>query len=111
METINVDSVKDTRAFGYHFNGYIKVPADGLYGFSLKSNDGAKFYLDDNLIIDNDGAHRAQESLVKVGLKKGYHSIKLDYFQQGRAKSLVLRWEGPGIENQEIPGSALFHKK
>ena len=96
METMNVDSVKDTRAFGYHFNGYIKVPADGLYGFSLKSNDGA---------------HRAQESLAHVGLKKGFHSIKLDYFQQGRAKSLVLKWEGPGFENQEIPKGALYHQE
>ena len=111
IETINIDAVKDERPFGYNYKGYIKIPKDGLYTFYLESNDGALFYLDNKLAIDNGKPHRAQESFTKIGLQKGFHSIKLDYFQMGLAKSLVLKWEGPGIEKQEIPASALFHKK
>lgn len=110
IETINIDAVKDERPFGYHYKGYIKIPKDGLYTFSLESNDGAVFYLDNKMIIDNGKPHRSQESFGKVGLKKGYHEIKLDYFQMGLAKSLLLQWEGPNVNKEEVPASVLFHK-
>ena len=110
IETINIDAVKDERPFGYHYKGYIKIPKDGLYTFYLESNDGAVFYMDNKMIIDNGKPHRAQESFGKIGLKKGYHKIKLDYFQMGLAKSLILQWEGPEVIKEEVPASALFHK-
>jgi hexosaminidase len=62
-------------------------------------------------IIDNDGGHRSQVLTSKIGLKKGWHPIRVDYFQQGLAKNLILTWEGPGIEKQVVPASVLFHKK
>ncbi|VAX29570.1 Beta-hexosaminidase, partial [hydrothermal vent metagenome] len=110
METFNVDAVKDERPFGYNFEGYIKVLETGVYEFSLEANDGAVLYINDQLIIDNDGGHRAQKLFSKVGLKKGWHPIKLDYFQQGLAKSLTLTWEGPGVETQAVPKDVLYHK-
>jgi len=109
IETINIDAIKDERPFGYHYKGFIKIPKDGLYTFYLESNDGAVFYIDNKMIIDNGKPHRAQESFGKVGLQKGFHAIKLDYFQMGNAKSLILKWEGPGIKKQEIPTEVLFH--
>ena len=110
METFNVNAVKDQRPFGYNFEGYIKVQETGIYEFSLEANDGAVLYINDQLIIDNDGGHRAQKLFSKVGLKKGWHPIKLDYFQQGLAKSLTLTWEGPGVENQEVSKDVLYHQ-
>ena len=62
------------------------------------------------MVIDNGAPHRAQESFWKAGLKKGYHEIKLDYFQMGLAKSLVLQWDGPDLSKEEVPASVLFHK-
>ena len=109
IETINIDAVKDERPFGYHFNGFIKIPKDGLYTFYLESNDGAVFYLDNKLAIDNGKPHRAQESFGKLGLQKGFHAIRLDYFQMGLAKSLVLKWEGPGLDKEEVPATVLYH--
>lgn len=110
LKTFNVDAIKDERRFGYNFEGYIKVAETGVYTFWLESNDGSLLYLNDKLIIDNDGGHRSQTLDSKIGLKKGWHPIKLDYDQQGLAKSLSLHWEGPGIEKQEVSADALFHK-
>jgi predicted alpha-1,2-mannosidase len=111
METFNVDSVKDDRQFGYNFEGFLNVPETGVYQFTLEANDGALLYLNDQIIIDNDGGHRAQKLFSKIVLKKGLHPIKVDYFQQGLAKSLFVIWEGSGLENQEISKNALFHIK
>ena len=110
LKTFNVDAVKDDRRFGYNFEGYLKVPETGVYTFWLESNDGSVLYLNDKLIIDNDGGHRSQTLDSKIGLKKGWHPIKLDYDQQGLAKSLSLHWEGPGLEKQEVSADVLFHK-
>lgn len=111
LKTFNVDAIKDDRPFGYQLEGYLQVPKTGVYTFYLEANDGAILYLNDKEIIDNDGGHRAQRLDTKIGLKKGWHPIKVEYFQQGLAKSLIVIWEGPGVESQEIPKQVLFHKK
>ncbi len=109
LKTFNVDAIKDGRQFGYNFEGYIDVPETGVYTFYLEANDGAILYLNDKEIIDNDGGHRSQVLDSKIGLKKGWHPIKVDYDQQGLAKSLNLKWEGPGIKSQMVPENVLFH--
>jgi predicted alpha-1,2-mannosidase len=108
LSTFNVDAIKDQRSFGYQLAGYLKVPETGVYTFSLEANDGAILYLNGKLIIDNDGGHRAQVLDSKIGLKRGWHPIKVDYFQQGLAKSLKVKWEGPGVENREVQADELF---
>ena len=42
-------------------------------------------------------------------LPVGRRSYQVDYFQQGLAKSLTVKWEGPGILNQIIPANVLYH--
>ena len=109
LSTFNVDAIKDQREFGYNFEGFINVPETGVYTFWLEANDGAILYLNGTLIIDNDGGHRAQTLDSKIGLKKGWHPIHVDYCQNGLAKSLVLEWEGPGVSKQQVPAGVLFH--
>ncbi len=110
ISTFDIDSIKDQRAFGYIFEGFIKVPVDGLYTFYLESNDGSILFLDDELIIDNDGDHMVQSLFAKVGLKQGYHSIKIKYFQMGGGKKLSVKWETPITDVKEIPAEVLYHK-
>ena len=98
----------DTEAFSYTFEGYVRVPRTGVYTFYDKSNDGSLLYIDGKLVVDNDMFHRTQERHSRIGLVKGFHSIKVDYFQMGGRKHLSISWKGPGIEKQEIPESALF---
>ena len=46
-----------------------------------------------------------------VFLKAGLHPISVKYFQEGGTNGLIVSWEGPGIEKQEIPGDVLYHDK
>jgi len=55
------------------------------------------------------GGHRTQILDSKIGHKKGWHPIKVDYCLLGLAKSLNLTWEGPGVKFQMVPPYALFH--
>jgi predicted alpha-1,2-mannosidase len=107
----SIASQKKVNFFAYTFDGFIKIPKDGLYTFILQSNDGARLSLDDRLLINNDGLHPIIERVKKVGLKAGYHKISTAYFQEGGSNHLKLLWKGPGIEREEIPMNILFHNK
>ncbi len=95
--------------FGVQYTGYIKIPANGLYTFYTNSDDGSHLYIDDNLIVNNDGNHAPQELSGTVMLNKGYHEIKVTYYQAGGGKELDVSIECPGITKQVIPASMLFH--
>ena len=45
-----------------------------------------------------------------IALRKGYHPLRVTYFQAGGASDLEFFYAGPGIEHQIVPVSALWHK-
>ena len=97
--------------FAINFEGYIKVPSDGTYTFYTRSDDGSLLYIGDEKIVDNDGLHGAGNLVSgQVLLKKGFHKIRVGYFQASGGKSIKVVYEGPGINRQAIPSTILFHK-
>lgn len=95
--------------FCFIFKAYLDIPEDGTYTFYLSSNDGSRFYLNDELAINNDGSHGKREETVMMSLRKGYHKLKLEYFQLGGGQDLVLEWSGENFERVEVPDSVLFY--
>ncbi len=95
--------------YAFIYNGYIKISEDGVYTFYLSSNDGSLFFLNDELTINNDGAHGNREESVIVSLNKGYHKITLSYFQLGGGQNLILEWSGKHFSKLEIPASYFYH--
>lgn len=94
--------------FALCFSGYFKASADGIYTFTISSNDGSRLTLSGK-VLDNDGLHSLREQFMHVALRKGYHPIRVEYFQAGGSKGLYLRYDGPGITNRPIPPSAFYH--
>jgi predicted alpha-1,2-mannosidase len=97
--------------FAFDYEGYIKIPEDGIYTFYLTTNDGGRLFIDNNILINNDGLHPLTEIYKPVALKAGLHPIDVKYFQEGGTNGLVVSWQGPGFKKEQIPASALFHKK
>jgi hypothetical protein len=94
--------------FGLIFIGYINVPDDAVYRFSVISNDGSCLYVADKKVVDNDGRHGAYEKEGEIALKAGLHKIELLYFQAGGGKELKMSWQGPGIKKSEMTSENLF---
>ncbi|UCB47535.1 MAG: beta-glucosidase [Spirochaetota bacterium] len=76
--------------FGVQYRGVITIREAGQYKFRLFSDDGSKLYIDDVLVIDNDGVHDAKSETGEVSLSAGTHSIRVDYFQ-GPKKRIALQ--------------------
>jgi alpha-L-fucosidase len=95
---------------GMVWKGYINIPETGGYQFWTTSDDGSMLYLDSKVIVDNDGNHGSRERSGYAYLQKGWHNIKLVYFNSGGAADLKLEYAPIGSPvRQELPSGALGH--
>ena len=127
------DTVREDRRTGYAINyqGYLRIPADGLYVISAGTSDGSRLFIDGQLIADNDGIHSTSQKRYSLALRKGLRAFKLEYFKgaddgnskQSTTAKIACRWEGPGFElrkltrddfmceqNAEVPTATLMLK-
>ena len=94
-----------------YFTGYIKIPADGEYTFSLTTGSGALLRLHGCTVIDEDfGYQGGTERSGTTMLKAGMHPFRLYYTRKTNDKSMLnLEWSGPGIGKQLIPSTTFYH--
>ena len=96
--------------FGFIYEGYVRIPEDGFYTFSVESDDGSMFWLDGRPVVENDGAHAPEERSAGLSLAKGYHKIRLAYFERTGGECLNVYWQRPGEEKELLPAAILFHE-
>lgn len=97
------------REYGLVFTGYINVNENATFEFSLYSDDGSRLYIDDELIVDNDGDHARYEKSAGVALQAGLHKIKVSYFDDGPGSTLKVYVKGTDGKKIEIPSVMLFN--
>ena len=96
--------------YGLIFNSNLRIDKPGKYTFSLTSDDGSRLYINDQLVIDNDGAHAARTRTGSVELKPGRYPITVTFFERGGEQTLSLQWAGPGFSERALEGKALVYK-
>jgi predicted alpha-1,2-mannosidase len=111
VPNFSIEPREKEQFFSFDYEGFIHIPEDGSYTFYLATNDGGRLYLDDFLLLNNDGLHPMAEVSKSITLVAGLHPISVKYFQEGGRNGLLVSWEGPGFGNEEIPAAVLFHKK
>ena len=110
MNNIKIPAGSRQMFFGLSFSGYIDIPEDEIYTFYLASDDGSVLYLDNELVVNNDGFHWWQEKSGKIALKKGLHTLKLNYFQGKYGSSLSgIAIESSKMQKQAVNDKMLFN--
>lgn len=79
------------------FEGYFEVKKPGRFNFSTTSDDGSKLYVNDRLVVDNDGTHAPQSRSGNIELKPGIHKVQVQFFQGGGGAELRVQVNGPGL--------------
>ena len=92
---------------GVSFKGYVQVPTDGSYVFSLQSDSGAQMWIHEAHVIDDDFNHTGSEVSGAIRLKAGLHPFRIFYRHKSGPPKLTLAYAGPHIEKQPVPLSIL----
>ena len=92
----------DAYNYGLVYTGYINIPEDGKYTFYIASDDGSKLYIDNSLLIDNDGLHGYSEKSNEISLKKGRLPIRLEYFQESYGQGLSVEFSSDKFARKSL---------
>ncbi|MCD4682929.1 MAG: alpha-L-fucosidase [Bacteroidales bacterium] len=97
--------------YGFEFEGLIQIPEDGVYDFYTDSDDGSRLFIDDSLVVDNDGLHGMHMEEGTIALASGMHKIRVTYFEKGGGDDLKVYYDGPDFDRMAVPASVLFKPK
>lgn len=95
-------------SFFTRVQGFIKVRRTGNYVFRLKSDDGAILYVNEEIIVNNDGMHGPVPVDGLLALRRGVHRLRIDHFDGGGADTLILEWQPPGARSFQLAPAGLF---
>lgn len=84
--------------FGIDYYGQFWIAKPGQYLFVLNADDGADLYIDDHMLINDDGIHPPQTLSKSIMLDAGRHTIHLPYFQGPKYVNLILQIKPPDEE-------------
>ena len=98
-------------SFGLLFDGYLRVPQDGIYRFTLRSDDGSVLRIGDEVVVDRDGPRSPGDSTGSVALAAGLHPVSLRYFQGSGGRTLRLTCSFNGQPATEVPAAWWSHTR
>jgi len=86
---------------GYYmrWRGQFEVTAAGEYRFKTRSDDGSRLYIDEQLVVDNDGWHgmRVREGAVTFTEDEiGWKDITITFYEDGGGSGLEVSVRPPG---------------
>ena len=81
--------------FAAEWHGKIAIYEAGEYTFYTTSDDGSKLSIDGDLVVDNWGLHGMKEKSGSHKLNKGYHDIKVEFYQNGGGAGCIANYDGP----------------
>lgn len=97
-----VDIDETLNHYAAEFETTLKVKREEDYTFKISSDDGTRFYIDGELLIDNDGAHGPITKVATKKLSKGRHALRLEYFDNDKGQSVNFIYMTPTIPWREL---------
>ena len=92
-----VDLPDTVNHFAVLFTTTLSVPVEEEYSFKISSDDGTKFYVDGEMLIENDGAHGPILKTASKTLSQGPHELKIEFFDFDKGQSLDFTYSTPTI--------------
>ena len=100
-----IDAKVGTRKdhFALRFRATLDVPATGEWTFFTDSDDSSWLWIDEQLVVENEGIAPHREKKGTVDLQAGPHALCVLYTEAEGEQSLEVQWRGPGVKKQVIP--------
>lgn len=113
-ENLDLSMAARKDSFALRFQGYLHITEEELYNIWIMSDDGSKFYLNNQLILNNDNLHDAEQpKLTVIPLSPGYFPVTVTYFEKNgneRISAGMIKDKEPPSPTP-FPKELLFHKE
>lgn len=106
---VTLDVTERREHVGIVYEGFVKVPHDGLFLFGLTSDDGSRLIIDGKVVVDLDGPHPAIEHGTQLSLAAGLHELRIEFFEAEGKEQLEVSVQSDEVEPQPLPAAWLFH--
>lgn len=88
--------LKSLDNFSVRWTGFVTMPEDGQYEIGSDSDDGARVWLDDQLVVDDWSIHAKHWQSGKMTFHKGQKvALKVEFFQGAFDRVMRLGWWTP----------------
>jgi hypothetical protein len=95
--------------YSVRWTGQVQPQYSETYYFAVRSDDGCKLWVNDQLIIDRWQTQSAAEVVNTIALQGGTrYNLKLEYLQNGGAGAVRLSWYSASQPKQVIPSNRLY---
>jgi len=94
--------------FSIRWHGRLQVPEDDEYTFIVRSDDGARLFIDDALVLDAWRDQEARDRTATARLGPGLHGIRLEYYQGSGYAGCRLQWMRSGRLREDVPRHLLL---
>jgi hypothetical protein len=100
------------------WDGFIDIPADGGYSFTLMARDGARLMIDGRQVaktgppfaqVCGSPGNAMRFDRGSMGLRAGQHALHLEGLHTMSQGSPRLLWEGPTLPLTDVPAAAFSH--
>jgi predicted alpha/beta superfamily hydrolase len=90
-ENLDLKFTAKRDSFAVQFDGYLHITKKDLYYIWVTSDDGSIVYFNNELLLNNDGLHSADNPAVKVlPLNPGYYPLSIRYFERAGDEAINL---------------------
>lgn len=95
------------RPYSVEWRGKIDAPGSGVYRFATESADISWVYINDKLVVTNEGANRQMRE-GSIRLDEGLHDIRVRFFDESGHTFIRIFWTPPGGQRELLPRERLY---
>ncbi len=89
--------------FSVRWQGRIKINKENNYTFTFATDEGARLFIDDKMVIDTwTQENRALEHSGSIDLEEGFHKIMVEYYFNQRYADIKLLWSTPSSKRKIV---------
>ena len=86
--------------FAFRYTTRLLAETPGNYTFFTGSDDGSQVFVNDTLVVDNDGLHPVVESSGSINLPIGWHDVVVTFFEKSGGEALKVDIQRPNSTRQ-----------
>ena len=107
LDEFSTSPKQQNQFFGFRYETTLYVPTAQQYTFYLDSDDGSALYVNNQMVVDNDGLHGSREEQGTVALPAGEHNIVVEYFNRTGGEKLEVQFAAASQARQTlVPSTA-----